>query len=81
MEEAGIDITIFKAHSVRGTAVAEKGVLMADILRTADWSRDSALKRFYYRPIPGNGYAQIMLQQKERRGDGKMVNRRALSRV
>ena len=40
MEEAGIDITIFKAHSVHGgssTAAAEKGALMADILRTADW--------------------------------------------
>jgi len=35
MEEAGINITIFKAHSVHGassTAAAEKGVLMADIL-------------------------------------------------
>ena len=89
MEEAGIDITIFKAHSVRGassTAAAEKGVLMADILRTADWSKDSTFKRFYYRPSSGNGYAQIMLQQKERKGDGKIdlmeelcpMNRRAL---
>lgn len=76
MEEAGIDVNIFKAHSVRGassTAAAEKGVLMADILRTADWSRDSTFKRFYYRPTASNGYAQRLLQQKEGRGDGKMI--------
>lgn len=35
---AGIDISIFKAHSVRGassTEASEKGVLIDDILRTA----------------------------------------------
>ena len=37
--KAGIDTTVFKAHSVRGassTAAAEKGVHIEDILRTAD---------------------------------------------
>ena len=37
VEEAGIDNTIFKAHSLQGassTAAAEKGVLIADILKT-----------------------------------------------
>ena len=75
MEDAGIDTAIFKAHSVRGassTAAAEKGVLMADILRTADWSKDSTFRRFYYRPTSGSGYAQTMLQQRERREEGKM---------
>ena len=76
MEEAGIDTSVFKAHSVRGassTAAAEKGVLIADILRTADWSKDSTFKRFYYRPSAGSGYAQTMLQQKERGGEGKVL--------
>ena len=75
MEDAGIDTAIFKAHSVRGassTAAAEKGVLMADILRTADWSKDSTFRRFYYRPTSGSGYAQTMLQHRERREKGKM---------
>ena len=39
MEEAGVNTSIFKAHSVHGassTAAAEKGVLIADILRTAN---------------------------------------------
>ena len=42
--KAGIDTSVFKAHSVRGassTAASVKGVLIEDILRTADWSTDS----------------------------------------
>ena len=69
-----MDTSIFKAHSVCGassTAAAEKGVLIADILCTADWSKDSTFKRFYYRPSAGSGYAQTVLQQKERGGEGK----------
>ena len=70
-----MDTSIFKAHSVRGassTAAAEKGVLIADILRTADWSKDSTFKRFYYRPSAGNGHAQTVLQQRKRGGEGKV---------
>ena len=43
MEEAGIDISIFKAHSVRGAAssmAAGAGVTSKDILDAADWSSD-----------------------------------------
>ena len=75
MEDAGIDTAICKAHLVRGDssmAAAEKGVLMADILRTADWSKDSTFRRFYYHPFSSSGYAQTMVQQRERREDGKM---------
>ena len=51
--KAGVDTSTFKAHSVRGassTAASEKGVLIEDFLRTADWSSDSTFQRFYYRP-------------------------------
>ena len=44
MRKAGVDTSVFKAHSVRGassTAASEKGVLIEDILRTVDWSSDS----------------------------------------
>ena len=40
-----IDTTTFEAHSVRGassTAAADKGVMISDILGTADWSSDSS---------------------------------------
>ena len=63
--KAGIDTSVFKAHSVRGassTAASMKGVLIEDILRTADWSTDSTFRRFYYRPTLANNYAQTVLQ-------------------
>ena len=63
--KAGIDTTVFKAHSVRGassTAASEKGVLIEDILRKADWSTDSTFRKFYYRPTQANNYAQTLLQ-------------------
>ena len=63
--KAGIDTTVFKAHSVRGassTAAAEKGVHIEDILRTADWSTDSTFHKFYYRPTQTSNYAQTLLQ-------------------
>ena len=61
--KAGVDTSVFKAHSVRGasiTAASEKGVLIEDILRTADWSTDSTFRRFYYQPSHQNNYAQTL---------------------
>jgi len=63
--KTGIDTSVYKAHSVRGassTAAAAKGVLIEDILHTADWNTDSTLKKFYYRPSQANTYAQTVLQ-------------------
>lgn len=64
MSEAGIDTTKFSAHSVRGasaTAAKEKGVPLADILHTADWSSGSTFTRFYYRPGEKADYARKVL--------------------
>ena len=60
MEMAGIDTSVFKAHSVRGastSAALDRGVPMQDILATADWSRESTFRRFYYRPKESRGTA------------------------
>ena len=54
MEEAGIDISIFKAHSVRGAAcslAAGVGITTKDILDAADWSLGGTFQRFYYREL------------------------------
>ena len=54
MEDAGIDISIFKAHSVRGAAscaAAGAGVTSKDILDAADWSSEGTFQRFYYRQL------------------------------
>ena len=64
LSEAGVD-NIFKAHSVRGastSAAMSRGVSLADILSTADWSKESTFRRFYYRESSPNGYVSKVLQ-------------------
>ena len=54
MKEAGIDISIFKAHSVRGASCSSAvgaGVTTKDILDAADWSSEGTFQRFYCRDI------------------------------
>ena len=49
MLEAGIDINIFKPHSVRGATcskAAGMGVTTKDILDAADWSSEGTFQRF-----------------------------------
>ena len=53
LQDAGIDIRVFKAHSTRGassSAARQSGVSVKDILTEADWSRETTFNRFYYRP-------------------------------
>ena len=49
MERAGINTSIFKAHSVRSASVstaAIAGITTADILEAADWTNQSVLQNF-----------------------------------
>ena len=53
LQQAGIDIGIFGAHSIRGassSAAAAAGVTTNDTLKAADWSFESVFRNFYYRP-------------------------------
>ena len=61
---AGIDVSIFSAHSVRGastSAAAGAGVTTNDILKAADWSSDSVFRRFYYRPVNDPTFGRSVL--------------------
>ena len=52
LSKAGIDTSIFKAHSVRGASTsmaANMGVTVETILGAADWSSESVFRKFYYR--------------------------------
>ena len=52
LSSAGIDTSVFKAHSVRGAAVANayvEGVRGAEILRTAEWTNERTLRRYNLR--------------------------------
>ena len=50
LEEAGIDITVFQAHSTRAASCSKAkndNVSTDDILKTAGWSNDRTFKKFY----------------------------------
>ena len=54
LSDAGIDTSIFKAHSVRGASsskAAATGITTADILQAADWSSEGTFQKFYHHPI------------------------------
>jgi len=54
MEEARIDISIFKACSVRGAACSTStgvGVATKDILDAIDWSSEGTFQKFYCREL------------------------------
>ena len=61
MKGAGIDTSIFKALSCRGAAASaakDHGVAVADIMKTADWSRETTFTRYYYRADKENYLGQ-----------------------
>ena len=54
MVDAGIDASVFKAHSVGSaitSATSTLGVTTENILGAADWSTESSFQRFYYKPV------------------------------
>ena len=61
--KAGIGTGIFKAHSVRGAAAANAGVITADILKAADWSSESVFTKFYYKPIQSGVFGETVLSR------------------
>ena len=63
---AGIDTTLFKAHSVRAastSAALRSGVSVRDIMSTADWSRESTFSRFYHKPSHKSIFGQTLLRK------------------
>lgn len=66
LKEAGVDTEVFKAHSVRGastSAALKKGVHLSDILNTADWSKESTFKKFYYRSNQEDSFSSRVLSR------------------
>ena len=53
---------VVQTPSKISTAASEKGVLIEDILRIADWSTNLTFHKFYYRSTQANNYAQALLQ-------------------
>ena len=64
---SGIDVSVYKAHSTRSAAcskVINKGVSCAEILRTADWSKQSTFTKFYNRELSDdqNEFGTVVLR-------------------
>ena len=65
LQQAGINVGMFGAHSVRGAssssaAAAAAGVTTNDILKAADWSSESVFTNFYYRPTGDVTYGRAV---------------------
>ena len=64
LSDAGVNTDVFKAHSVRGastSAAMNKGVSLAEVLNTANWSKESTFRRFYYRSVDSTEYVSGVL--------------------
>ena len=58
LASAGINTSVFKAHSVRGAATSHayaKGVPVAEILCAADWTNEPTFRKYYLRQCSPQG--------------------------
>ena len=63
---AGVDTSIFNAHTVRGASAsraANMGITTNDILKTANWSSESVFQRFYHKPTEMSKYGRAVLSK------------------
>ncbi len=66
MQNAGVDTTKFKAHSIRSASTSKafsKGVSLDDIQQAADWSGNHTFFKFYCRQGPINTFAPAVLSK------------------
>ena len=67
LEASGIDVKVFKGHSVRTAAASaahRAGASIRDILKAGDWKRESTFSRFYNKPLRNansSSFSQIVL--------------------
>ena len=63
LQDAGIDTSVLKAHSTRGSsssAARQSGVSVKDILAAADWSREATFNHFYYCPRHSASFSVVI---------------------
>ena len=64
LEVAGVDTSIFSAHSVRGASSSKASnmwISTNDILIAANWSSRSVFESFYYKATQDPSYARAVL--------------------
>ena len=55
MSKAGIDTSIFKAHSTRSASSSKAKIQGISTAQIANWARAATFQRFYNRSISVNG--------------------------
>lgn len=58
LKSAGIDVDKYTAHSSRAASTSKcktKGLNIAEIMKSAGWSKESTFSRFYEKPVDNNG--------------------------
>ena len=66
LEEAGIDTSIFGAHSTRGasaSAAAKAGITIGNFLKAANWNSESVFQRFYHKSVDKAAYGRAVINQ------------------
>ena len=66
MCQAGIDTSVFKAHSVRSASTSKAknvDLPIEAILKTAGWTRASTFAKFYHKTVPKVGTSQSEFQE------------------
>ena len=61
---AGVDTASFQGHSVRSAAASttkKLGVSSTEIMKVADWSRESTFLKFYYKPTEHTSFGRTVL--------------------
>ena len=64
LQEAGIDVTIFQAHSTRAASsikAALSGLTVEEIMSAADWSSKGTFQKFYYKPSHSAAFGTAVL--------------------
>ena len=64
LELAGVDTSIFSAHSTRGASASmasRMGVTTNDILQAANWSSESVFQKYYHKVTQDTSYGRAVL--------------------
>ena len=65
LQQAGVDIAIFGAHSTRGasaSAAARGGITTEDILKAANWSSESVFQTYYHKEVDKAAYGRAVIR-------------------
>ena len=60
---AGIDITVFTAHSTRSASTSKAnnlGITIRDIQKAAGWTSENTFRKFYNLPVANNFGTQLL---------------------